>query len=161
MSVTLSARRLLLALAFTASLGATVPVQAQGDGPLSACLEQAGREAAAFEACLREHQAELEELYGLSAGWLDRLLGYVQAHPEGWDHFEDLADQLENRRDQAENARDRREDWLDKREDRNDDQVNLEDWFDRREDVRDRAEDRLDRREGVRDRVENRWDRRH
>ncbi len=160
MSIISYVKRSVLAMSFALPLLATVPAQAQGDGPLSACLEQSGREAAAFEACVIQHQEELHALYNLPADWLARMHAYLQAHPEGWDRLEDVADRLENRRDRAENARDRHEDWLDEREDQRDDQVNLEDIFDRREDVRDRAEDRVDRREGVRDRIENRWDRR-
>ncbi len=160
MSIISLVKRSILAMSFALPMLAAVPAQAQGDGPLSTCLEQSGREAAAFEACLVQHQEELQALYNLPADWLAQVHAYVQAHPEAWDRLEDVADRLENRRDRAENARDRHEDWLDQREDQRDDQVNLEDILDRREDVRDRAEDRLDRREGVRDRIENRWGRR-
>jgi len=154
-------KRSILAMSFALPVLAAVPAQAQGDGPLSNCLEQSGREAAAFEACLIRHQQELQALCDLPADWPAQVHAYLRAHPEAWDRLEDVADRLENRWDRAENTRDRHEDWLDEREDQRDDQVDLEDIFDRREDVRDRAEDRVDRREGVRDRIENRWDRRH
>lgn len=154
-------KRSLIATSFLLPMLAAVPAQAQGDGPLSTCLEQSGRRAAAFEACLIEHQEELQALYDLPADWVQRLRAYLEAHPLAWDRIEDLADRLENRRDRAENARDRREDRLDRREDRQDDELDLEDLFDRREDVRDRREDRRDWRENARDRFENRRDLRH
>jgi len=161
MSIMSFVRRSVLALAFTLPWLAAIPAQAQGDGPLSACLEQSGRQAEAFEACRIEHQQELSEQYDLPADWAQRVHAYIEAHPQAWDRWEDLADRRENRRDRAENQRDRREDRLDRREDRQDDELDLEDLFDRREDVRDRREDRGDRRENARDRLENRWDRRH
>ncbi len=161
MSIMSYVRRTVLALAFTLPWLAAVPAQAQGDGPLSACLEQSGRQAEAFEACLIEHQQALLEWYDLPADWARQVRARIEAHPEAWDRLEDFADRLENRHDRAENQRDRREDRLDRREDRQDDERNLEDLFDRREDVRDRREDQRDRRENARDRFENRWDRRH
>jgi len=154
-------KRSVMAVSFVLSTLAVVPAQAQGDGPLSACLEQSERQAAALEACLIEHQQEFLELYDLPADWAQRLHAYFATHPEAWDRLEDLADRLENLVDRAENTRDRREDRLDRHEDRQDDELDLEDLFDRREDVRDRREDRGDRRENARDRRENRWDRRH
>jgi len=161
MSIIPLVKRSILAMSFVLPVLAAVPAQAQGDGPLSTCLEQSGRETAAFDACLIQHQEELQALYNLPADWPAQVHAYLRAHLEAWDQLEDVADRMENRRDRAENTRDRHEDWLDQREDQRDDQVNLEDLFDRRKDVRDRAEDRSDRREGVRDRIENHWDRRN
>jgi hypothetical protein len=144
MSILSFMKRSVLALAFTLSLLAAAPAQAQGDGPLSTCLEQSGRRAAAFEACLIERQQEFRNLCDLPADWTQQVHAYIETHPQAWDRLEDLADGLENRCDRAADARDRREDRLD-----------------RREDVRDRREDRRDRREDVCDRLENRQDRRH
>jgi len=153
MSIILSLKRSFLAMSFALPLLAAVPAQAQGDRPLSTCLEQSGREAEAFKTCLIQHQEELRALDDLPADWATRVLAHLQSHPEAWDR-------LENTRDRAENVRDRHEDRLNTREDQRDDQVDLEDVFEPREDVRDRAEDRVDRREGVRDRAEDRVDRR-
>jgi hypothetical protein len=161
MSIMSLVRRSVLALAFTLPGLSAIPAQAQGDGPLCTCLEESGRQPAALEACLIENQDELQEEYDLPADGAQRVHAYVEAHPQAWDRWEDLADRRENRRDRAENRRDRREDRLDRREDQQDDELDLEDLFDRREDVRDRREDRRDRRENARDRIENRWDRRH
>ena len=161
MSIVSYLRRSVLALAFILPCLAAVPAHAQGDGPLSTCLEEAGRQPATLEACLIEHQQELQEGYGLPADWAQQVRASLEAHPEAWDRLEDFADRLENRRDRAEDARDRQEDRRDRREDRLDDERDLEDLFDRREDVRDRREDRRDRRENARDRIENRRDRRH
>ena len=140
MSIMSYVRRSVLALAFSLPWLAAIPAHAQGDGPLSTCLGQSGRQPAALEACLVEHQQELLELYNLPADWAQRVRATIEAHPEVWDRLEDFADRLENRRDRAEDARDRQEDRLDRREDRLDDERDLEDLFDRRE---------------------NRWDRRH
>jgi hypothetical protein len=161
MSIMSYVRRTVLALAFTLPWLAAVPAHAQGDGPLSTCLEESGRQPAALEACLIEHQDELQEGYGLPADWAREVRASLEVHPEAWDRLEDFADRLENRRDRAEDARDRQEDRRDRGEDRLDDERDLEDLFDRREDMRDRREDQRDRREDARDRRENRWDRRH
>ncbi len=115
MSILSYVRRSVLVLAFTLPWLAAGPAHAQGDGPLTTCLEESGRQPAALEACLIEHQQELLELYDLPADWAQRMHANLEAHPEAWDRLEDLADRLENRRDHAENARDRREDRLDRR----------------------------------------------
>ncbi len=154
MSIMSYVRRSVLALAITLPWLAAVPAHAQGDGPLSSCLEESERRPAALEVCLIEHQQELQEGYGLPADWAQQVRATLEAHPEAWDRVEDFADRLENRRDRAENERGRREDRLDRREDRHDGELNLEDLFDRREAVRDRRKD-------ARDQFENRWDRRH
>jgi len=161
MSIISMVRRSVLALALTLPWLASVPAHAQGDGPLSACLEQSGRQAEVLEACLVEHQQELLERYDPPADGAQRVHAYIEAHPHAWDRLEDLIGRLENRRDRADDQRDRREDRLDRREDRLDDKRDLEDLFDRREDVRDQREDRRDRRENARDRLATRWDLRH
>lgn len=150
-----------LAAPLAISLLTATPALAQGKGPFATCLAQFRGQVDAFEACLVEHEAELQSAHNLPADWLSRLHDYLAAHPNGWDRIEDIADALENRWDRREAGRDRHENWLDVWEDQHDEQVDLEDLFDRLEDVRDRAENRWDRHEGVRDRIENRWDRRH
>jgi len=137
-------RRSVLALALTLPWLASVPAHAQGDGPLSACLEQSGRQAEVLEACLVEHQQELLERYDLPADGAQRVHAFIEAHPHAWDRLEDLIGRLENRRDRADDQRDRREDRLDRREDRLDDECDLEDLFGRRENARDRLATRWD-----------------
>ncbi|MCJ7677813.1 MAG: hypothetical protein MUO35_08840 [Anaerolineales bacterium] len=171
MSIILSVKRSFLAMSFALPLPTAFPAQAQGDGPLSTCLERSGREAEALKACLIQHQEELRALYDLPADWATRVLAHLRSHPEAWDRLEDVVDRLEDTQVRAENVRDRHEDRLGTREDRRDDRVDLEDVFDRREDWLETREDRhgdtvdledvFDRREDVRDRIENRWDRRH
>ena len=154
-------KRCILAAPLALSLLTAAPAFAQGDGPFSQCLEEFAGQADAFEACLIEHEVELQASYDLPADWMSRLHAYLQAHPDGWDRIEDVGDRLENSWDRRENVRDRHENWIDTWEDRHDDDTNLKDVFDRLEDARDRAENRWDRRENARDRIENRWDRRN
>jgi len=107
-------RRSVLALALTLPWLASVPAHAQGDGPLSACLEQSGRQAEVLEACLVEHQQELLERYDLPADGAQRVHAFIEAHPHAWDRLEDLFDRREDVRDQREDRRDRRENARDR-----------------------------------------------
>jgi len=78
MSIILSLKRSFLAMSFTLPLLAAVPAQAQGDGPLSTCLERSGREAEALKACLIQHQEERQALYDLPADWAARVHPHLQ-----------------------------------------------------------------------------------
>ena len=135
-------------MSFALPLLAAVPAQAQGDGPLSTCLERSGREAEALKACLIQHQEELRALYDLPADWARRVLAHLRSHPQAWDRLKDVLDRLEDTQVRAEKVRDRHEDRLDTRKDRRHDPVDLEDVFDRREDVRGRIENPRGRRHG-------------